>query len=114
MNRYKQLGISLDDLKQMEPAKVEATFYPQENIRCKDISQPDFQKYYDRMMQKGNKVNLFYLWLEYKQEHPDGYQQAGTVLPLYTGGMLPFFTKLVSSADNMPQHALICLDISSL
>lgn len=74
MNRYKQLGVSLDDLKQMEPAKVEAAFYPQENIRRKDTPEPDFQKYYDRMMQKGSKVNLFYLWLEYKQENPDGYQ----------------------------------------
>lgn len=74
MNRYKQLGMSLDDLKQMAPAKVEAAFYPQENIRRKDTPQPDFQKYYDRMMQKGSKVNLFYLWLEYKQEYPDGYQ----------------------------------------
>lgn len=74
MNRYKQLGVSLDDLKQMEPVKVEATFYLQENIRCKDTSEPDFQKYYDRMLQKGSKVNLFYLWLEYKHENPDGYQ----------------------------------------
>ncbi len=74
MNRYKALGLSLDDLKQMEPASVEAAFYPKENIQRKDTPMPDFQKYYDRMMQKGSKVNLFYLWLEYKQENPDGYQ----------------------------------------
>lgn len=74
MNRYRQLGVSLDDLKQMEPVKVEAACYPQENIRCKETPEPDFQKYYDRMMQKGSKVNLFYLWLEYKRENPDGYQ----------------------------------------
>lgn len=66
MNRYKQLGMSLDDLKQMEPTKVGTAFYPQTNIRHKDTPQPDFQKYYDKMMQKGSKGNLFYLWLEYK------------------------------------------------
>jgi len=27
MNRYKQLGVSLDDLRQMESSKVEAAFY---------------------------------------------------------------------------------------
>lgn len=36
MNRYKALGLSLDDLKQMEPSRVEAAFYPKENIQRKD------------------------------------------------------------------------------
>lgn len=55
MNRYKALGLSLDVLKQMEPSSVEAAFYPKENIQRKDTLMPDFQKYYDRMMQKGSK-----------------------------------------------------------
>ena len=40
----------------------------------KDIPLPDFERYYDRMMTKGSKVNMFYCWLDYKNEHPDGYQ----------------------------------------
>jgi transposase len=49
-------------------------FYPKDNLQRKDIPMPDFHKYYDRLMSKGSKANLFYLWLEYKQDNPDGYQ----------------------------------------
>lgn len=33
MKHFRELGLSLDDLKQMEPSKVEAAFYPSENLR---------------------------------------------------------------------------------
>lgn len=74
MKRFKELGLSLEDLRKMEPKKVEEAFYPPANIQKKDIPIPDFQRYYDRMMERGSKANLFFLWLEYKQENPDGYQ----------------------------------------
>jgi len=74
MNRYNQLVLSLDDLKQMEPAKVETAFYPKGNIQRKETPVPDFERYHDRMIQKGSMLNLFYLWLEYKQENLNGYQ----------------------------------------
>lgn len=45
MNRYKQLGVSLEDFKQMEPSKMEDAFYPKENIWRKDTPEPDFQRY---------------------------------------------------------------------
>ena len=35
---------------------------------------PDFERYYERMMTKGSRVNMFYCWLDYKSEHPNGYQ----------------------------------------
>jgi len=74
MNRFREIGLSLDDIRPMEPGLVEDTFYPKENLQRKNIPMPDFQKYYDRLMTKGSKVNLFYLWLDYKKENPDGYQ----------------------------------------
>ena len=74
MNRFKELGMSLEDIRKMEPSKLEEAFYPKGKTRRKDIQLPDFQKYYDRIMSKGSKANLFYLWLEYKQENPTGYQ----------------------------------------
>ena len=74
MNRFKEIGMSVEDIRQMEPSKLEEAFYPKASIRRKCIPLPDFQKYYDRLMTKGSKANLFYLWLEYKKENPDGYQ----------------------------------------
>ena len=75
MKRYAETGIPLEDLKAMEPSKVEEMFYPPQNLRRDDIPMPDFQKYYDRLMGRGSKVNMYFLWIEYKEEHPDGYQQ---------------------------------------
>lgn len=75
MKRYAEIGIPIDRLKNMEPSKVEVVFYPPQNI-CKDnVPMPDYQKYYDRLMEKGSKVNMYFLWIEYKEKHPNGYQQ---------------------------------------
>ena len=37
MNRYKDSGLSLDDLRQMPASKVVDLIYPKENLRHKDI-----------------------------------------------------------------------------
>lgn len=75
MDRFKESGLSLDELKQMSPEAVENLFYPPENLRKKDESDmPDFQATYNRLHELGSKANLFYLWLKYKEEHPKGYQ----------------------------------------
>jgi len=74
MKRFLEIGIGLEDIQKMEPSMLEEAFYPKAGIRRKDVPMPDFQKYYDRLMTKGSKVNLFYLWLEYKKENPGGYQ----------------------------------------
>jgi hypothetical protein len=50
----------LDEIKKIEPSKLEELFYPKEQIRRKNVPLPDFQKYYDRLMSKGSKANLFY------------------------------------------------------
>ena len=71
MSRYDRLGTTLEDLKAMAPADVEAIFYPPENIRRKDESiMPDYGAIYDRI----SKANLYCMWLRYKKEHPAGYQ----------------------------------------
>lgn len=33
IDRFNELGLPFDDLRQMEPERVETTFYPPENIR---------------------------------------------------------------------------------
>ena len=72
--RFEELGMSLNELKALSPEKVQALFYPEEAIRRKEVPLPDYQKCYDRLHKKGSKGNLTFLWYEYKEQHPDGYQ----------------------------------------
>ena len=74
MNRYKNSGLSWEELLKLEPSQVEELIYPPRNIRKNDIPMPDFERYYERMMSKGSRVNMFYCWLDYKSENPNGYQ----------------------------------------
>ena len=76
LKRFESSGFSLEDLKSKEPSQVEEFFYPPDNHRQKDIPLPDFALYFDRIHSKGSKVNIAYCWLEYKQQHPDGYEQS--------------------------------------
>ena len=50
MDRFTKLGLTLEELKAMSPKLVEEAFYPPENLRHA------------------------FLWLEYKESNPDGYQ----------------------------------------
>ena len=74
LDRANELGLPLADIRQMEPEKVETAFYPPENIRRKEIPLPDYQLIYNRLTAKGSKANLFYQWVDYKKDNPDGYQ----------------------------------------
>lgn len=74
MARYQDLGLSLTDLEKMDPQKVVQAFYPPDEKRRKDVPLPDFKKIHERLMEKGSKANLFFLWTEYKQDNPNGYQ----------------------------------------
>ena len=76
LKRFNDSGFTLEHLKSMEPSEVEVLFYPPENLQRETIPAPDFQLYYDRIHAKGSKVNISYCWIEYKQEHPDGYEQS--------------------------------------
>ena len=74
MNRYNASGLSWEELLRLEPSEVEELIYPPKNVRKGDIPMPDFEQYYERMMAKGSRINMFYCWLDYKSIHPNGYQ----------------------------------------
>lgn len=73
MNRFHELGLSLEELKAMPPKKVEEAFYPPENLRRAEKELPDFFQIHQRMMAMATPY-LAFQWLEYKKEHPNGYQ----------------------------------------
>lgn len=76
MKRFRNAGLTLDQLKAMGPKEVEELFYPPSGRHRKKIPMPDFQLYYDRIHAGGSRVNLSYCWIEYKQQNPDGYEQS--------------------------------------
>ena len=74
MKRYGELGLSLEDLRIMDPQKVESKFYPEEKRRDTSKSRPDFYVIHE-MMANMKHPDLSFLWLDYyKPKHPDGYQ----------------------------------------
>lgn len=73
MKRFRELGKTLEELKSMDPKEVETAFYPQENLKRTEKPLPDFFRIHNQMMTMKHP-DLSYLWLDYKEEHPDGYQ----------------------------------------
>ena len=74
MKRYWELGLSLEDLRIMDPQKVESKFYPEEKRRDTSKSRPDFYVIHE-MMANMKHPDLSFLWLDYyKPKHPDGSQ----------------------------------------
>lgn len=73
MQRYKELGYTLKELSAMPPVEVVAAFYPPANLRRSEKPMPNFHQIHARMSAM-KQPNLAFLWLEYKEEHPDGYQ----------------------------------------
>ena len=73
MDRFTKLGLTLEELKAMSPKSVEEAFYPPENLRHMQKPLPDFNQIHARMADMEHP-NLAFLWLEYKESNPDGYQ----------------------------------------
>ena len=73
MKRFRELGKTLEELKAMDPKEVETAFYPPENLKRTEKPLPDFFRIHNQMMTMKHP-DLSYLWLDYKEEHPDGYQ----------------------------------------
>ena len=74
MERFKELGTSLEELRIMNPREVEAKFYPEEKRRDASKPLPDFFAIHE-MMTKMKHPDLAFIWLEYyKPKYPDGYQ----------------------------------------
>ena len=70
MNRYKDSGLSLDDLRQMPASKVVDLIYPKENLRHKDIPLPDFEKIHEQMIQMGKHADLSFYGLIIRKSIP--------------------------------------------
>lgn len=73
MKRFSDIQTPLETLKATEPRKVEALFYPPENLRDSNKPLPDFHVVHQRMLEMDHP-DLAFIWMEYKEEHPDGYQ----------------------------------------
>lgn len=71
--RYKELGLTMEKLKTMAPQEVVEAFYPPENLRHTEKVMPDFESIHQQMM-KMDHQDLSFIWLEYKEKNPDGYQ----------------------------------------
>ena len=56
MNRFHELGLSLEELKAMPPKKVEEAFYPPENLRRAEKELPDFFQIHQRMMAMETRI----------------------------------------------------------
>ena len=118
MNRYKDSGLSLDDLRQMPASKVVDLIYPKENLRHKDIPLPDFEKIHEQMIQMGKHADLSFLWIDYKKEHPNGYQLAqfyklyrdfmvdtyGTSKNIYACGRIPVKRWYIDWVGDQPER----------
>lgn len=76
MSRFKETGLTLEELKKLPPSEVSRLIYPPKRTTDLNVPVPDYQSYYDRITAKGSKVNLSYCWIEYKTTHPDGYGQS--------------------------------------
>ena len=83
MDRYTAHGVPLEELKKLSATDVESTFYPPDNIRRKaEDVMPNYEAIYERIMCDGSKANLYFMWLKYKQEHP---QTDKSIIPTATG-----------------------------
>ena len=74
MDRFREKGFSLEELKSMEPDDVISLIYSPEKRRRKNVPLPDFEAIYHRMVEMGKNADLSYLWLDYKEKNPEGYQ----------------------------------------
>ena len=74
LERFREIGLPLNELKTMNPKEVEHRFYPPENRRNTSKALPDFFAIHETMT-KMKHPDLAFIWLDYyKKEHPDGYQ----------------------------------------
>ena len=74
MERFGELGLSLEELRTMNPQEVESKFYPEENRRDTSKARPDFHVIHE-MMTKMKHPDLSFIWANYyKPQYPDGYQ----------------------------------------
>ena len=64
MNRFHELGLSLEELKVMPPKKVEESFYPPENHRRAEKELQDYFQIHQRMMSM-KTPDLVFQWIKF-------------------------------------------------
>ena len=71
--RLEESGFGLAELESKSPEEVMAILHPKAGRR-KEIPLPDFEECYHRLRTSGKRISLSFIWYEYKEKHPDGYQ----------------------------------------
>ena len=66
-------GIGLDQLQEEQYADLMALLYPRERVYETQKNEPDWEQVHEKLATR-KRVNLKYLWEDYKREHPDGFE----------------------------------------
>lgn len=72
LNRFKAAGLSWPLPESLDEASLEALLYPGNKESARPRFAPEMEWVHRELRRQG--VTLQLLWLEYKQDHPDGYQ----------------------------------------
>lgn len=72
ITRSKEIGLSWPLPSDMDDSKLESLLFPVPQGRPKNCFEPEWEKLHQELKRKG--VTLQLLWMEYKEQHPDGYQ----------------------------------------
>lgn len=72
LSRCQVLGLSYPPPAELDDAALEARLYPGNTGKSRQRPEPDWNEVYRKLRQKG--VTLQLLWLEYREQHRDGYQ----------------------------------------
>lgn len=72
INRARESGIQWPLPDGMTEVQLEQVLFPRAQGRPKNCFEPDWNEVHMEMRKKG--VTLQLLWMEYKEQHPDGYQ----------------------------------------
>ena len=67
------MNLTLDELYTLKPNVIEQMFYQNSHPR-KEVPLPNFDQIYRRLTDKKSKANLYFIWIDYKKEYPNGYQ----------------------------------------
>lgn len=74
MNRFYDVEKSIDELKSLPPRDVEELFYPPASRRRRKIPLSDWEQIHSRMLYLGKHADLSLIWIQYKEQNPNGYQ----------------------------------------
>ena len=71
--KFSEMDMTLKQLHSMKAKTVELMFYKNAHPR-KEVPLPDFEKIYKKLTDRKSRSNLYFIWIDYKKSHPDGYQ----------------------------------------